>query len=183
MARAKRGTITASDPLSRSPPFLLINPPSTPHQPSPRLPPLPSSPPLLPNQSINNQLPHRGYQVDFLAAGLVIFLGALLAVTTVGGAAFNLVVTLAQLVIIVVILILGFIKSSVKNLTPFMPYGVRGEQGRARERACVCVCVSPCFARVGWGADLRNGGGRVTRPPQANSQIPSSHKYLPPTTH
>lgn len=71
-------------------------------------------------------IPWRGYGVDFLAAGLSGGLTILLAFTTFGGATFNLVITLTQLVIIVLILILGFIKANPKNLTPFLPYGVRG---------------------------------------------------------
>jgi APA family basic amino acid/polyamine antiporter len=64
--------------------------------------------------------------VDFLAAGLTAAIGLVLAFTTVGGATFNLIFTLAGLAVIVLILILGFIKGKTANLSPFLPYGVRG---------------------------------------------------------
>ncbi|KAI8466934.1 MAG: amino acid permease-domain-containing protein [Monoraphidium minutum] len=69
---------------------------------------------------------YKAYDVDFLAAGLIVFLGVVLSLTTVGGATFNTVVTLLQLLVITLILILGFIKANPANLTPFLPFGIKG---------------------------------------------------------
>jgi hypothetical protein len=50
----------------------------------------------LPPSTHSPQIPWRGYSVDFMAAGLSVFLTILVAFTTFGGATFNLVITLAQ---------------------------------------------------------------------------------------
>lgn len=71
-------------------------------------------------------MPAPAHTVDFIAATLTLALSVVLGLTTFGGATFNLVITLSQLVIIVLILILGLIKANPANLKPFLPYGVRG---------------------------------------------------------
>eukprot|EP00775_Hariotina_reticulata_P003840 gene3840-4097_t len=71
-------------------------------------------------------IPYKDYSVDFLAAGLMIGCCLMLMFTTAGGSWFNIVVTGAQLIVILIILIVGFIKANPANMSPFLPFGVRG---------------------------------------------------------
>lgn len=68
-----------------------------------------------------------GLQIDLIAAGLILFLAAILSFSTGGSSWFNAVVTGVQFVVIAVILIAGFTKAKVSNLTTnFLAYGPRG---------------------------------------------------------
>eukprot|EP00882_Tetradesmus_deserticola_P001730 GHRQ01001859.1.p1 GENE.GHRQ01001859.1~~GHRQ01001859.1.p1 ORF type:complete len:634 (+),score=216.50 GHRQ01001859.1:64-1902(+) len=69
---------------------------------------------------------YKDYTVDFMAAGVILLCCALLSFSTAGGSWFNIVMTGSQLLVILVILIAGFVKSDRANLSPFLPYGARG---------------------------------------------------------
>jgi basic amino acid/polyamine antiporter, APA family len=69
---------------------------------------------------------YQQYDVDFLAAGVMMLCCVLLMFSTAGGSWFNIAVTGSQLIVIAIILIAGFVKSNRANLTPFLPYGVGG---------------------------------------------------------
>ncbi|KAF6256039.1 amino acid permease family protein [Scenedesmus sp. NREL 46B-D3] len=66
------------------------------------------------------------YTVDFMAAGVIVLCCLLLSFSTAGGSWFNIVVTGSQLLVILIILIAGFVKANPANLSPFLPYGVKG---------------------------------------------------------
>jgi APA family basic amino acid/polyamine antiporter len=70
--------------------------------------------------------PYKDFTVDFMAAGVIIGCCLLLSFSTAGGSWFNIVVTGTQLLVIAIILIAGFVKANPANLTPFLPYGVKG---------------------------------------------------------
>ncbi len=72
------------------------------------------------------QISAGGYQIDYLAAILVISCALFLCFSTGGTSIFNTIVTGAQLLIILVVIIAGFTKADGANMTPFLPYGFRG---------------------------------------------------------
>jgi APA family basic amino acid/polyamine antiporter len=71
-------------------------------------------------------IPWKGLNVDFVAFGLVVVLTALISLSTRGADLFNTVCTGAQMLVIVVMIIAGFVKANPANLQPFAPNGVRG---------------------------------------------------------
>jgi amino acid transporter len=75
--------------------------------------------------------PYKDYTVDFMAAAVIILCCLLLCFSTAGGSWFNIVVTGSQLLVILIILIAGFVKANPANLSPFLPYGVKGAHTQA----------------------------------------------------
>lgn len=67
-----------------------------------------------------------GFQVDWIAFGVVLGCTALLMFSTGGSSMFNLIVTGSQLVLILVIIISGLTKFNADHFTPFFPYGFDG---------------------------------------------------------
>ena len=67
-----------------------------------------------------------GYEVDPMAAGLVFICCMMLIKSTGESALVNAVITVAHIVVVLFIIIAGFTKANPANLTPFMPFGVKG---------------------------------------------------------
>jgi APA family basic amino acid/polyamine antiporter len=78
--------------------------------------------------------PYKDFTVDFMAAGVIIGCCLLLSFSTAGGSWFNIVVTGTQLLVIAIILIAGFVKANPANLTPFLPYGVKGARQQVQTK-------------------------------------------------
>jgi APA family basic amino acid/polyamine antiporter len=94
--------------------------------------------------------PYKDYTVDLMAAGIMILCCLLLSFSTAGGSWFNIIVTGSQLLVILIILIAGFIKANPANMTPFLPYGVKGTQATGYHQDC---------RSGGWGLCMPFGPG------------------------
>jgi amino acid transporter len=68
--------------------------------------------------------PH--YELDFVAVGIIALLSLLLCRSTKESSTLNLTVTAVHVTIMVFIVVAGFVKGDVGNLSPFAPFGVRG---------------------------------------------------------
>lgn len=66
------------------------------------------------------------YALDWWAFGWCMFLTALLVLGTKESARFNLIITVAHLVLVVFIIIAGLIKAKPSNAQPFFPFEIRG---------------------------------------------------------
>ena len=77
-------------------------------------------------KQIDLTIPWNGLNVDLVALGLVILLTVLLCVSTRGADIFNTVCTGAQMLVILVLIVAGFVKANPANMVPFAPNGVRG---------------------------------------------------------
>jgi amino acid permease len=71
-------------------------------------------------------IPFRGLDVDFVALACVVAMCILLMLSTRAADILNTVCTGAQMVVILVLIISGFVKANPANMTPFAPNGVRG---------------------------------------------------------
>ena len=84
-----------------------------------------------------------------MAAGLVFLCCMLLIKSTGESSTVNAVITVAHIAVVLFIIIAGFTKANPANLSPFLPFGVKGIfQGSAFvffsyivSFFCVCVCL------------------------------------------
>ena len=71
-------------------------------------------------------IPWGDLSVDFVALGCVLAMAALLMISTRAADILNTVCTGAQMCVILVLIVSGFVKANPANMTPFAPNGVRG---------------------------------------------------------
>ncbi|WIA31201.1 hypothetical protein OEZ86_001201 [Tetradesmus obliquus] len=70
--------------------------------------------------------PWQGYNLDWWAFGLSLAITILLTLGTKESSRFNIIVTLAHVVLVVFIIIAGLVKSKPSNAQPFFPFEIRG---------------------------------------------------------
>ncbi|WIA11145.1 hypothetical protein OEZ85_011287 [Tetradesmus obliquus] len=70
--------------------------------------------------------PWQGYNLDWWAFGLSLAITILLTLGTKESSRFNIIVTLAHVVLVVFIIIAGLVKSKPSNTQPFFPFEIRG---------------------------------------------------------